>query len=272
MIAPESGHINTHEAGAVEAAGHKINAVQCREGKLTAQHIQEVLDLHTDEHMVKPGAVLISQTTELGTVYSLRELEEIATICFRKDLILYLDGARLGYALASPSADFTLSDIARLVDVFCIGGTKNGGLYGEAVVIKNQQLQKDFRFYMKRAGALLAKGRYMGVQFHELFKDGLYLKLAREANLKAAALAGGIKRLGFQFLVPPVTNQLFVILPNALIEKLRPNNGFYVWSKVDAENSVVRLVTTWATGDDAISSFLTDLGLYSNKAGQPIGS
>jgi threonine aldolase len=259
VIAASTSHINVHEAGAIEATGHKINLVPSTDGKLTAQQIKDVYEEHNMEHMVKPKAVFISNATELGTVYTKTELQEISEICKLYNLYLYLDGARIGTALASISADLTLADIATLVDIFYIGGTKNGALIGEAIVICNQLFQKDFRSHLKQRGALLAKGRIIGAQFIELFKDTLYIDLARHANTMAGKLTDGIKELGYTFLTDSPTNQIFPIFPNTIIEKLQKLYGFYVWAKIDTERSAVRLVTSWATREEAITEFLEDL-------------
>ena len=182
IISATSGHINTHEAGAVEATGHKINSVESLDGKVKPDQIEELVKLHEDEHMVKPRVVFISNSTEVGTIYSKRELGEIAEVCQQSGLHLFLDGARLGSALASPSNDLSLAQVTKLVDVYYIGGTKNGTLLGEAIVISNPKLQENFRRHLKQRGALLAKGRVLSVQFIELFKDDLYWKLAKHAN------------------------------------------------------------------------------------------
>lgn len=259
VIAAESGHIAVHEAGAVESTGHKINTVPVSEGKLTPKDIQMVVDSHTDEHMVKPRVVFISQATEVGTIYSKAELEAISVTCKTNDLYLYVDGARLGSALMSEKTDVTLADIARCADMFYVGGTKNGALFGEAMVIVNPALKKDFRYFLKQRGALLAKGRVLGVQFVELFIDDLYFDLAKHANAMAKKLNDGIVALGHTFLADSSTNQIFPILPNVLIEKMRTDYGFYVWRKVDADHSSIRLVTSWATKEPAVDEFLADL-------------
>lgn len=259
VISANTGHINIHEAGAVESTGHRIDTIDTKDGKITAQQIKEVVDSHNDEHMVKPRLVFISNTTEVGTIYKKKELEEISSFCKKNNLILYLDGARLGSALTSTENDLTLSDISKLVDIFYIGGTKNGALLGEAIVINNEDLKKDFRRQLKQKGALLAKGRIFGVQFLELFKNNLYLDLAKHANLMALKIAEAIKKKGYKFLTNPSSNMIFPILPNKLIDKLKKDYDFYVWSKIDKDNSVIRLVTSWATEEKAIDKFITIL-------------
>lgn len=259
VIAPDNGHANVHEAGAIEATGHKINAVPGVAGKLTPEAIQEVVVTHTDEHTVKPRVVYISQATELGTVYSKKELQDLYDMCKENGLYLYIDGARIGNAVMAKNADLDLSDIANLCDIFYIGGTKNGALLGEAIVIVNQNLQENFRHHLRQRGGLLAKARAVTVQFVELFKDNLYLENAKHANDMAQKLAAGIKECGYRFLNEPVANQIFPIFSNSVIEKLEKKFGFYVWSKVDEKNSTIRLVTSWATKESAVDEFLTEL-------------
>lgn len=259
VIAAKTAHINIHEAGAIEATGHKVLTVESSDGKLNPTRIQEVLQYHQDEHTVLPKAVFISQATELGTVYTEVELTSIAEACKKHGLYLYLDGARLGSALTSTNVNLTLAGIAENVDVFYIGGTKNGGLLGEAIVILNKNLQEHFRYHMKQRGALLAKGSVLGIQFQELFKDNLYFQLARHANEMASKLATGIKEAGYSFLTDSTTNQIFPIFPNIIIDKLKVNYGFYVWSKIDDTHSSIRLVTSWATKEQAVEDFLTNL-------------
>ncbi|SHJ70987.1 L-threonine aldolase [Anaerobranca californiensis DSM 14826] len=259
VISAETGHINIHETGAVEATGHKINTIKSENGKLTVDKIKEIVEFHVDEHMVKPKMVYISNTTEVGTVYKKRELEEIYAYCQNNGLYLFLDGARLGSALLSKENDLTLEDLGKLTDVFYIGGTKNGALIGEAIVINNQELMEDFRFYIKQRGALLAKGRLLGIQFLELFKDDLYFRLAEHANLMAEKLKEGIEKRGFRFLTPPVSNQIFPILPNNLIERLERKFAFYTWCKIDDDFSAIRLVTSWATTEEGVKAFLEEI-------------
>lgn len=259
VIAPDNGHANVHEAGAIEATGHKINVVPGIAGKLTPEAIREVVATHTDEHTVKPRVAYISQTTELGTVYSKKELQGLHDVCKENGLYLYIDGARIGNAVMAKNADLDLSDIANLCDIFYIGGTKNGALLGEAIVIVNPNLQENFRHHLRQRGGLLAKARAVTVQFVELFKDNLYLENAKHANDMAQKLAAGIKECGYRFLNEPVANQIFPIFSNAVIEKLEKKFGFYVWSKVDEKNSTIRLVTSWATKESVVDEFLTEL-------------
>lgn len=259
VIAVNSAHIAVHEAGAIEETGHKINTVMSLDGRIRPEQIQAVCDEHTDEHMVKPRVVFVSQSTEVGTVYTKHELQAIAEVCTKNELYLYLDGARLGSGLVA--SGMSLAEIAEMVDLFYIGGTKNGALLGEAIVIVNPELQKNFRYHLKQHGALLAKGRVLGVQFAELFRDGLYFELAQHANEMAERLSAGIRDLGYGFLTESRTNQIFPILPNTVIEKLQEKYGFYVWSKVDEQHSSIRLVTSWATKSEAVEGFLEELGV-----------
>ncbi len=259
VIAAETAHINVHEAGAIEATGHRINTVQSKDGKLTVAGMDSVLKAHADEHMVKPGAVFISQSTEVGTLYTLPELKDISRFCKENDLYLYVDGARLGSALASSESGMNLSDLAALADVFYIGGTKNGALLGEAIVICGKDAQKDFRYHLKQRGALLAKGRVIAAQFIALFENDLYMKNAKHANEMAQRMAEGIKSRGYSFLTESATNQIFPILPNSVIEKISKNYEFYVWAKLDDAQSVIRLVTSWATTRESVDQFVADV-------------
>jgi threonine aldolase len=259
VIAAESGHINTHEAGAVEATGHKVNTVKGHQGKVRPAEIQEVVEMHNFDQMVVPRAVYISQSTELGTVYTSAEVTALSEKCKEHGLHLYLDGARLGAALASRACDLSPETVAKLVDVFYIGGTKNGALIGEAIVIVNPELQDHFRYNLRQRGGLLAKGRAVSLQFLELFRDNLYFEIARHANDLAGQLEAGIRECGYQILVEAPTNQVFPIFPNPVIERLQQEYGFHVWEKFDAQHSVIRLVTSWATRENAVSEFLSTL-------------
>ena len=216
-IAANTGHILTHETGAIEATGHKIISVETEDGKLNPSHIKAVLDLHTDEHMVKPKLVYISNTTEIGSIYNKSELLDLREFCQENNLILYMDGARLGSALTSYDNDLKLSDIPTLVDAFYIGGTKNGALLGEALVICKDSLKVDFRFHLKQKGGLLAKGRLLGIQFYELFKDDLFFELAQHANKMATVLREECSGANFSFLSHSPSNQIFPIIPVFLI-------------------------------------------------------
>lgn len=258
-IAVSSGHILGHETGAIEATGHKILSVEGKDGKLTPSDIQGVLEGHPDEHMVKPKLVYISNSTEIGSIYSKSELQELHTFCQRNQLILYMDGARLGSALCSEENDVMFSDLPELVDAFYIGGTKNGALIGEALVICTDSLKEDFRYHIKQKGALLAKGRLMGIQFQELFRDNLFFDLATHANKMASLVKDELEKANVKFLTYSPSNQIFPILPNSVISELQSNYAFHIWEKVDHDTSAIRIVTSWATKEEAVSSFIEDL-------------
>jgi threonine aldolase len=259
VVATETSHIFIHETGAIEANGHKILVVPTTDGKLSPKQVEDVLELHSDEHMVKPRLVKISNTTEIGPVYKLAELENLSALCRKKGLFLYVDGARMGSALTSEGNDVTLEDLCRLTDAFYIGGTKNGAMLGEAMVLCSDALKPDFRYHIKQKGGLLAKGKILGVQFEELFRDDLFFDLARHANASAQTIASALKEAGFGFLTDSPSNQIFPILPDSLIEKLQKDWAFYVWKRMDATHSAVRLVTSWATTEEAVENFLSVL-------------
>jgi threonine aldolase len=258
-IAANTGHILVHETGAIEATGHKIISIEVKDGKLNADHVKSALDIHTDEHMVKPKLVYISNPTEIGSIYTKNELEQLSKFCRENKLFLYVDGARLGSALCSEENDMELSHLANLVDAFYIGGTKNGALIGEALVICTDSLKEDFRFHIKQKGALLAKGKVLGIQFLELFRDNLYFQLAKHANDMAKLLRDGISEAGYTFLTNSPSNQIFPILPNNIIEKLQNNFSFYIWQNISEESSAIRLVTSWATKEEMVLKFIKEL-------------
>ncbi|PUA18681.1 low specificity L-threonine aldolase [Glaciimonas sp. PCH181] len=249
VIAAASGHIVTRETGAIEAIGHKIITVPPVNGKLTPDGIRAALEANAHfPHMAKPRLVYISNATEIGTIYSKAELQAISDLCRERKLILYMDGARLGAALSGYQNDLTLTDIGLLTDAFWIGGTKVGALLGEAIVITNPSLAEDFAFHIKQRGGLLAKGRILGLQFQELFgPTNLFFNLALHSNAMAKKLATGITNAGYELAANTETNQVFPILPNALIASLSKLFAFYVWEKRGEHNSVIRLVTSWAT-------------------------
>ena len=259
VIAANTGHVLVHETGAIEATGHKIIAVGVSDGKLAPAHIQAAVDAHTDEHMVKPKLVYLSKSTEIGTIYLKAEMENISQVCRKNDLYLYVDGARLGSALCSDGNDLALADLPRLTDAFYIGGTKNGALIGEALVIRREELKADFRFHMKQKGALLAKGKVLGIQVLELFRDGLYFALAKHANAMAEILRKALSEAGYPFLVDSPSNQIFPCLPNWLISRLQEKYEFYIWEKIDEDHAALRLVTSWATPEAAAAEFVADL-------------
>ena len=258
VIAADSGHINVHETGAIEATGHKVVTMESPDGKLTPEMIRKALEGHDGEHMVQPKMVYISDTTELGTIYTKKELEDIHEVCQKHKLLLFLDGARLASALTCKSNDLSIVDIARLVDVFYIGGTKNGALIGEALVICREDLKEDFRFLIKQRGAMLAKGFVMGVQFETLFQpeELLYYELAKHANYMAEQIADTIKACGFNFYTPVASNQLFPILPNSFIAELEKNFLFNWQAKVGEDQSAIRFVTSWATTQEQVDALI----------------
>lgn len=251
VIAAETGHIATHESGAIEFGGHKVLTLPEKYGKISAIQIKELVkDFYDDanyEHMVMPGMVYISQPTEYGTLYSKQELTAISKICRENHLSLYVDGARLAYALASKENDVTLSDLAALCDVFYIGGTKCGALFGEAVVIPRKGLIPHFFTIIKQHGALLAKGRIAGIQFGELFTDGLYEKIGKPAIDAAEQLKAALKKFGYKLYLDTPTNQAFCIVSNDLMEKLSKDVEFGFWEKYDETHTVIRFATSWAT-------------------------
>jgi len=258
-IAATTGHISTHETGAIEATGHKVVTVDTDYGKLTPNHLQEVILSHTDEHMVKPKLVYISNSTEIGSIYSKAELQSLREYCDCHNLYLYMDGARLGSAICSSESDIQLSDIPDLVDAFYIGGTKNGALLGEAMVICRDSLKEDFRFHMKQKGALLAKGRLLGIQFFELFRDNLFFDLALHANRMAEIMRDELVKVNVGFLTHSPSNQIFPILPNSVITELQQRYLFHIWEKVDQEHSVIRIVTSWATKEEEVVAFIEEV-------------
>ena len=259
VIAPKTGHISVHEAGAVEATGHKVCTREEHNGKLSVANIESVLAEHPgDEHMVKPKLVYISLSTECGTVYTRAELAAITLCCRNNGLYLYIDGARLGAAINSPACDLRYSDVADMADAFFIGGTKNGALFGEAIVICNENLKEDFRYLLKQRGGLLAKTAAIGVQFTALFTDGLYDELALTANAMAKRLADGIKSLGYEILYPVETNLIIPVFPLEIVEKLHELYAFYDWENL-GEKMAVRMLTSWATPESRVDEFIDDL-------------
>ena len=258
VISVDSGHINVHESGAIEASGHKILLVSGENGKITPEKIELVCSKHSGEHMVVPRMVYISNSTEIGTIYKKRELEAIFNKCQELGLYLFIDGARLGVALTADENDLTLADIAEMSDVFYIGGTKNGAMLGEALVIVNPGLKEGFRNTLKQNGGMLAKGYLLGIQFEALFTNDLIFKLARHANEMAMSLKVGLKNLNIKFAFDSSTNQQFIVLDNRIVQALTENYDFEIWEK-NKETTTIRLVTSWATSQDAIDSFLQDL-------------
>lgn len=260
VISAKTGHIFVHETGAIEATGHRVITVETDNGKLQPEDIRKVLQEYSlRPHVAKPAMVYISNSTEVGTIYSKKELSELSDYCKDQNLILFMDGARLGHALTAKDNDFTLADIARLTDVFYIGGTKNGALLGEAIVFNKPGLAPEFDYVLKQKGALLAKGHLLGIQFFELFKSDLYFDLAKHANKMAMKIANAAKENGYSFLTQSTTNQIFPILPKNLIEKLSKKFLFYEWKVIDENHSAVRLITSWATDESKVDEFIKDL-------------
>jgi len=256
VIAATTGHINVHETGAVEATGHKVETVDTADGKLSPKSILTVLAKCTDEHIVKPRMVYISNSTEIGTHYSLPELKALSACCREHNLYLFMDGARLASALCAEDNDITMPHLAKYTDVFYIGGTKNGALLGEAIVINNPALNLDFRYHLKQRGALMAKGRLLGVQFLELFKENLFFELAEHANRLAGKMADAFTEAGYPQLTISYTNQIFPILPYEVIEKLQERFDFYIWQRLNDKEAAIRLVTSWATPEEAVNELI----------------
>lgn len=256
-VSAASGHICTHETGAIEATGHKCIACPPVDGKLTPGAVRAAVAAHPDEHMVKPRLVYVSQSSEIGTVYMLDELRALRAVCDELGLYLYLDGARLGPAL--DASDVTLPDLGALCDAFYIGGTKNGALMGEALVIVNDALKPDFRYSIKQRGGMLAKGWLLGLQFEVLMQDGLYEELGRHANAVGRRLRDGIAALGYPFACASNTNQQFPILPNTVLERLKNDFTWEVMSRPDAAHTEIRLVTSWATPESHADAFVAAL-------------
>lgn len=263
VLAAVSGHVNVHETGAVEAVGHKVLALPSGDGKITADQVKQAYEAHfkdaSHEHIVQPGMVYISQPTENGTLYSKEELEALHEVCKELGLPVFLDGARLGYGLMAETNDLTLADIAGLVDVFYIGGTKVGALFGEAVVICNPALRRDFRYLIKQKGGMLAKGRLLGIQFDTLFTDGLYFEISKHADKLAMRLRAAFLKNGYRLRYDSWTNQQFPIMPNAHIDRLKEKYSFEFWEAADDSHSAVRFCTSWATRAEAVEELIRDI-------------
>jgi threonine aldolase len=276
VVAAGSSHIQLHETGAIEATGHRILLTDSHTdavthylrhdpaapyatggGKLTAGDVRRICGQHGGEHMVKPRLVYISQSTELGGIYSASEICDLRGVCDEYGLLLYMDGARLGAALAAPGNDAGLVEIAALCDAFYIGGTKNGLLFGEALVIMNSALKADFRFIQKQRGCLLAKGFLLGIQFNALFDKGLFFEIAKHAGTMAEKLRIGLERLGCRFFVNSATNQIFPVLHTSVIRKLEESFLFEIWETVDDNNAAIRFVTSWNTTAEEVDALLT---------------
>lgn len=261
VIAADTGHISVHEAGAIEATGHKvIEILTDGNGKISKEQIKNIYEKHEfDFHMVKPKMVYISNPTELGTLYTKKELEEISNYCKEVGMYLYLDGARLACALASEKNDIELTDYPKYCDAFYIGGTKCGLLFGEALVIVNKELAMGFFCSTKQKGATLAKGRLLGIQFYELFQKNRYYEVGKHANEMAARLKRAIVEAGFELKADSYTNQQFFIFPNDILKELDKKYRYEVWEKIDAESTAIRFVTSWATKEENVDEFIEDL-------------
>ena len=258
VISAVSGHINCHETGAIESTGHKVITLPTDNGKITAQQVADYVEWHKNdestEHIVQPGMVYISHPTEAGTLYTKAELTKLYDTCRRYGLPLYIDGARLGYGLAADESDMTLPEFARLCDVFYIGGTKVGALFGEAVVIMNESLKKDFRFIMKQRGGRLAKGRLLGIQFDALFTDDLYFKISRHAIEMAHQIRDIFVSAGYPLLFDSPTNQQYPIMPDAELAEIGKSFGYEYWERVDETHSGVRFCASWATTQENVDA------------------
>ncbi|MBQ9400518.1 MAG: low specificity L-threonine aldolase [Bacteroidales bacterium] len=262
-ICADTGHINVHETGAVEHTGHKVLVLPSRDGKITATQIDHAMTVHDQdcvkEHTVQPGLVYISFPTECGSIYYKSELEDIHAVCVKWGLPLFIDGARMGYGLCAEDCDVTIKDIAALADAFYIGGTKQGALFGEAVVFRNKDFAPDFRYSIKQNGAMLAKGRLLGIQFEVLFTDGLYYKASREADRKAMRIRDAFRKKGITFLVDSTTNQQFPILNEKQMASLAVKFSFEQWQKLDAGRCAARFCTSWATTDEAVDQLISEI-------------
>jgi len=262
-LCPVGGHINVHETGAVEATGHKVLPQPSDDGKITAKQVRDAVISHRNdssfEHIVQPKLVYISNPTEYGTLYSLEELEALSATCHELGLYLFLDGARLGYGLMAEGYDVTMEDIARLCDVFYIGGTKVGALFGEAVVISNPVLKEDFRYLIKQHGGMLAKGRLLGVQFDALMTDNLYFEIAGNAVRLADKIRATLDDLGVTYLVPGITNQIFPILSDKCLEQLAKEFCFTEMERVSETHRAIRFCTSWATTEENVDKLCAAL-------------
>ncbi|GFI60981.1 low specificity L-threonine aldolase [Clostridiales bacterium] len=262
-LCAETGHINVHETGAIEATGHKVISLKTSDGKLTADMVRNVYKKHWEdsshEHIAQPKLVYISNSTEIGTIYKKDELIALYHACKECGMYLFLDGARLGYALASEENDLDLKTISENTDVFYIGGTKCGAMFGEAVVIMNDDFKEDFRYIIKQKGGMLAKGWLLGIQFSELLRDGLYFSLAKKADIQAAKIKQAFIDAGYELYADSPTNQQFVIIPDSLLEELSKKYVFSYQERIDETKSAVRICTSWATKDENVDSLIDDI-------------
>ena len=263
VLSAETGHIAVHESGAIESTGHKVLPLPSADGKITAKQVEDYINAHyaeaNHEHTVQPGMVYISHPTENGTLYTRQELYDLARICRAYHVPLYMDGARLAYALAVTGNDLTLEDIASKVDVLCIGGTKCGALFGEAVMILRPEYKADFRYILKQRGGMLAKGRLLGLQFLTLFSDGLYTEIAEKADKQADKIRDALKKNGFPLLYDTSANQVFTVFSNDLLAFMNQKYTFDIWGKPDEDHTAVRICTSWATTDEAVKDLIESI-------------
>ena len=266
VLSAVQGHISCHETGAIEASGHKVIALPTDTGRLTAAQIDTYCAAHwadaTHEHIVQPAMVYLSHPAENGTLYTKKDLEDIRRVCDKWELVLYVDGARLGYGLAAEGNDVTIADLAKLTDVFYIGGTKVGALMGEAVVIRNAALKKDFRYMIKHQGGMLAKGWLLGIQFDVLFEDDRYLDISKKAVAQAMRIKKAFEEKGCSFLIESRTNQQFPILHRDILKKFDEHYTYSVWEQVDEDHTAVRFCTSWATTEDQVDLLVADIAGY----------
>lgn len=263
IICANTGHINVHETGAIEFCGHKVITVDSLDGKINAKQVQEIITMHYDadapEHMVMPKMVFISLPTECGTNYTKKELEDIYKVCKYNNLYLYIDGARLGYGLVARDTDIEITDLVNLCDIFYIGGTKQGALFGEAIVIINDVLKKDFRYNIKQKGGLLAKGRLLGIQFDTLMSNDLYFNISKYAVDLAIKIKKALISKGYKLVYDSYSNQQFVIMTNKKLEDLSKEFKFSIWKKIDDNNTIVRICTSWATTEENVDKLINSL-------------
>ena len=267
-ISADTGHINVHETGAVEHTGHKVLALPSKDGKITAKQVRRCIEEHfaspAFEHTVKPGLVYISYPTEYGTIYTRQELEDIHEVCKQYSIPFFIDGARLGYGLMCPECDIELDDLARLCDIFYIGGTKVGALFGEAVVVPDPSELPNFRYMIKQSGGMLAKGRLLGIQFAALFTDGLYLKISKHAIAMSEKIRKALTELGFRIYIESPTNQQFFVLTREQFDEITKEFALDLNCEVDG-GVVARACTSWATKEENVDRFIEELKRISNK-------
>lgn len=263
VVGAVSAHINVHETGAIEATGHKVLALPSGDGKISAAQVEELYleHIHDEsfEHTVQPKMVYISNPTELGTIYTKAELENLYGVCRKYGMYLFVDGARLAYGLAAEGNDVDLPVLASSCDVFYIGGTKAGALFGEAVVILNDDLKADFRYHIKQRGGMLAKGRLLGLQFSELLKDGLYMELGSHADRLADRIRKACEEKGYPYLVANTTNQVFPIMPDSVLEQWKEKYSYTNQGRVDDSHTAIRLCTSWITSEENVDALVRDI-------------